>query len=150
MQSLKYHPDRAGASCTAAFQRVAQAFAVLNDGDKRAAYDQGGDVKTSRKGGGDDDDEDEEEDEEHKQSLREEIERKFYPGEYLCVIFAAAVRRGPSDCSPPPLQQSATSIGRLGRRISTSASSRRRRPSNRDAASGSTRTARWLGRGGVH
>jgi tetratricopeptide (TPR) repeat protein len=78
MRSLKHHPDRVGASGTAAFQRIAEAFAVLSDADKRAAFDQGLDVKAKRKDGGDDDD-DEEEREEHKQSLREEIERKYFP-----------------------------------------------------------------------
>ena len=43
-----------------------------------AAYDQGADVQTKR---GDDSD-DSEEDEEHKQSLREEVERKYYPERY--------------------------------------------------------------------
>jgi tetratricopeptide (TPR) repeat protein len=81
MRSLKYHPDRAGASHTAAFQRVAAAFAVLSDADKRAAYDQGVDVKAARKDGRDEDDS-EDEAEEHKQSLREEIERKYYPERY--------------------------------------------------------------------
>ena len=85
MQSLKYHPDRAGASCTAAFQRVATAYAVLSDADKRAIFDSGGDVKASKKGGGDDDSE--EEAEEHKQSLREEIERKYYPERYAYLPF---------------------------------------------------------------
>lgn len=57
MRSLKYHPDRAGAACTAAFQRIAGAFAVLSDAEKRAVYDQGGDVKAARKDGRDDDSE---------------------------------------------------------------------------------------------
>ena len=50
---------------------------MLSDADKRALFDSGGDVKASKKGGCDDDSE--EEAEEHKQSLREEIERKYYP-----------------------------------------------------------------------
>eukprot|EP00965_Chrysotila_dentata_P074033 2445406-Pleurochrysis_carterae.AAC.5 len=75
--SLKYHPDRKNGS-TAAFQRIAAAFQTLSDADKRAAYDQGADVKTSR---GNDDDSDDE-DEAHRQSLREEIERKYYPERY--------------------------------------------------------------------
>jgi hypothetical protein len=86
MKSLKYHPDRAGASYTAAFQRVASAFAVLSDPEKRQAYDEGKDVKASRKDGRDDDDS-EEEAEEHKQSLREEIERKYYPERYEYLPF---------------------------------------------------------------
>ena len=97
MQSLKYHPDRAGASCTAAFQRVATAYAVLSDADKRAVFDSGGDVKASKKGGGDDDSE--EEAEEHKQSLREEIERKYYP-----EVSCRTRERAPEACraDPPP------------------------------------------------
>jgi tetratricopeptide (TPR) repeat protein len=78
MRSLKYHPDKAGIDCTAAFQRIALAYAVLSDGDKRADYDQGKDVKASRKDGKDEDDS-EEEAEEHRQSLREEVNRKYYP-----------------------------------------------------------------------
>ena len=103
MRSLKFHPDRKGGS-TAAFQRIHAAFQVgarptlghspgpqcklhsddrprlptsqtLSDADKRAAYDQGVDIRTRR---GDD----EEEDDETRQSLREEIERKYYPERY--------------------------------------------------------------------
>ena len=81
MRSLKYHPDRKGGS-TQAFQRIAQAFQTLSDADKRSAYDQGVDIKTKRGGGGSDDDSSEEEDEERRQSLREEIERKYYPERY--------------------------------------------------------------------
>ena len=85
MRSLKFHPDRAGASSTAAFQRVAKAFDVLSDPDKRSAYDEGKDVKAKRKHG--DEDDSEEEAEEHKQSLREEIERKYYPERYEYLPF---------------------------------------------------------------
>ena len=81
MRSLKFHPDRKG-GCTKAFQRIAQAFQTLSDADKRAAYDQGVDVKTRGRGGGSGSDSDSEEDEEQKQSLREEIERKYYPERY--------------------------------------------------------------------
>ena len=77
LRSLKFHPDRKGGS-TAAFQRIAQAFQTLSDPDKRSAYDQGVDIKSKRGGGSDSDDSDGE-DEEQKQSLREEIERKYYP-----------------------------------------------------------------------
>jgi curved DNA-binding protein CbpA len=80
MRSLKYHPDRKGGS-TAAFQRIAQAFQTLSDGDKRANYDAGVDIKT-RRGGGSDEDDSSDEDEERKQTLREEIERKYYPERY--------------------------------------------------------------------
>ena len=79
MRSLKYHPDRKGGS-TAAFQRIAQAFQTLSDPHKRAVYDQGGDLKSKR--GGRDSDDSEDDDEERKQSLREEIERKYYPERY--------------------------------------------------------------------
>ena len=81
MRSLKFHPDRKNGS-TAAFQRIAQAFQTLSDPDKRANYDQGVDIKTRRGGGGGSDSDSEEEDEERKQSLREEIERKYYPERY--------------------------------------------------------------------
>ena len=54
-----------------------QAFQTLSDRDKRAAYDQGGDIK-SRRGGGESDGSDGS-DEEQQQSLREEIERKYFP-----------------------------------------------------------------------
>ena len=79
MRSLKYHPDRKGGS-TAAFQRIAQAFQTLSDPDKRNMYDQGVDIKSKRGGGDSDDSEDDEE--ENKQSLREEIERRYYPERY--------------------------------------------------------------------
>ena len=46
---------------------------------RRWTDDQGVDIKTKRGGGGSDDDSSEEEDEERRQSLREEIERKYYP-----------------------------------------------------------------------
>jgi hypothetical protein len=78
MRSLKFHPDRKGGS-TATFQRIAQAFQTLSDTHKRAAYDQGSDIKCKR-GGGDGSSDDE--DEERQQSLREEIERKYYPERY--------------------------------------------------------------------
>jgi hypothetical protein len=45
--------------------------------EERAAYDQGGDIK-SRRGGGESDGSDGS-DEEQQQSLREEIERKYFP-----------------------------------------------------------------------
>lgn len=38
-------------------QRIAEAFNILSDTDKRAAFDQGLDVKAKRKGGDDDDEE---------------------------------------------------------------------------------------------
>jgi len=85
MRSLKYHPDRKGGS-TAAFQRIASAFQTLSDPEKRAAYDQGTDVKASSRGGGSGSDS-EEEDEEHKKTLREEIERHYYPERYEFLPF---------------------------------------------------------------
>lgn len=78
MMSLKYHPDRKGGS-TAAFQRIAAAYQCLSDADERRKYDEGGDLKSRRAGDSDDSDADEEE---NKQSLREEIERKYYPERY--------------------------------------------------------------------
>jgi DnaJ-class molecular chaperone len=83
MRSLKYHPDRKGGS-TRAFQRIAAAFHTLSDPIKRADYDRGGDVKTKRAGAESDS---EEEDEAHKTSLREEIERKYFPERYEYLPF---------------------------------------------------------------
>ena len=37
--ALRHHPDRAGESSTAVFQRIAEAYAVLSDVNSRAAYD---------------------------------------------------------------------------------------------------------------
>jgi DnaJ-class molecular chaperone len=37
--ALQYHPDRAGPSSTAAFQRIARAYEVLSDPLARASYD---------------------------------------------------------------------------------------------------------------
>ncbi|KAH8058952.1 hypothetical protein JL722_5495 [Aureococcus anophagefferens] len=56
LRSLKYHPDKKGGS-TFAFQRVREAFDTLSDPEKRRA-------------------------DEEKPSLREEIERKYYPERY--------------------------------------------------------------------
>ena len=39
--ALKFHPDRAGPAATAQFQRIAEAYRVLSDGDARAQYDRG-------------------------------------------------------------------------------------------------------------
>jgi tetratricopeptide (TPR) repeat protein len=74
MMSLKFHPDRAGGS-TVAFQRVAAAYETLSDAERRTAYDEGTDVKKTK----DDSDDDGEHEE---QSLREEIERKYFPERY--------------------------------------------------------------------
>jgi tetratricopeptide (TPR) repeat protein len=79
MMSLKYHPDKPTGN-TAAFQRIATAFETLSDPDKRLAFDEGGDIKVKR--GGKDDDDSDEEDEEHKTTMKEEVEREFYPERY--------------------------------------------------------------------
>eukprot|EP01062_Namystynia_karyoxenos_P007276 TRINITY_DN12559_c0_g1_i1.p2 TRINITY_DN12559_c0_g1~~TRINITY_DN12559_c0_g1_i1.p2 ORF type:complete len:936 (+),score=296.76 TRINITY_DN12559_c0_g1_i1:116-2809(+) len=71
IMSLKYHPDRPGGS-TQLFQRIAQAYDVLSDPQKRRAYDDGGDIKKDK---GDDSSDDEREE----RSLREEVERKYFP-----------------------------------------------------------------------
>lgn len=80
MRSLKYHPDRKDGN-TAAFQRINHAYQILSDPEKRRAYDDGSDIKVKR-GGRDDSDESEEDDEEHKTTMREEVEREFYPERY--------------------------------------------------------------------
>ena len=80
MMSLKYHPDRKGGS-TAAFQRISVAYKILCDGTTRRDYDEGNDLK-SRRGGKDSDSDEYASDEENKQTLREEIERKYYPERY--------------------------------------------------------------------
>merc|ERR1712110_886154 len=72
--SLKFHPDKEGGS-TPAFQRVAQAYETLSDPEKRRTYDEGGDLKAGKE----DDSSDEEREQ---QSLREEIERKYFPERY--------------------------------------------------------------------
>jgi hypothetical protein len=84
MRSLQFHPDRnRNVGNTAAFQRIAQAYEVLSDPDKRQAYDEGSDIKVKRgKSDDDSDDSDEGEDEEHKTTLREEVEREYYPERY--------------------------------------------------------------------
>jgi tetratricopeptide (TPR) repeat protein len=82
MRSLQFHPDRnRQAGNTAAFQRIAEAYQVLSDPDKRRAYDEGVDIKVKR-GRKDEDDDSEDEEEEHKTTMREEVEREFYPERY--------------------------------------------------------------------
>ena len=44
MRSLQFHPDRKAGN-TGAFQRIAEAYEVLSDEEKRRAYDEGGDIK---------------------------------------------------------------------------------------------------------
>lgn len=80
MRSLKFHPDKKGGH-TAAFQRIAEAYQTLSDPDKRQAYDEGGDIKVKR-GRRDEDDDSDDSEEEHKTSMREEVEREFYPEKY--------------------------------------------------------------------
>ena len=79
MMSLKYHPDRAGGSTTA-FQLVSTAYETLSHADKRAAYDEGADMKKKKKR--DDDDSEESDDEDGAKPLREEVERKYFPERY--------------------------------------------------------------------
>lgn len=81
MMSLKYHPDKPTGN-TAAFQRIATAFETLSDPEKRLAFDEGGDIKVKRGGKDNNDDDSEEEDEEHKTTMKEEVEREFYPERY--------------------------------------------------------------------
>ncbi|CAJ1340940.1 unnamed protein product, partial [Effrenium voratum] len=69
LMSLKYHPDKQGGS-TRDFQRIATAYETLSDPGKRRAYDDGADLKKKE----DSDDSDREE-----KSLREEVERKYFP-----------------------------------------------------------------------
>lgn len=78
--SLKAHPDRAGGSTTA-FQLVALAFETLSDPEKRQLYDDGVDLRKKKKKSSDLDSESDSEDEDgnKKKSLREEIERKYFP-----------------------------------------------------------------------
>jgi tetratricopeptide (TPR) repeat protein len=80
MRSLKFHPDKKGGH-TAAFQRIAEAYHTLSDVDKRQAYDEGGDIKVKR-GRRDEDDDSDDSEEEHKTTMREEVEREFYPEKY--------------------------------------------------------------------
>jgi hypothetical protein len=80
MRSLKFHPDKKGGH-TAAFQRIAEAYQTLSDADKRQAYDEGGDIKVKR-GRRDEDDDSDDSEEEHKTSMREEVEREYYPEKY--------------------------------------------------------------------
>ena len=81
MMSLKYHPDRPKGS-TAAFQRIAGAYQTLSDPQKRRDYDDGSDIKSRRGGKDSDSDDGYASDEENKQTLREEIERKYFPERY--------------------------------------------------------------------
>jgi len=70
LMSLKYHPDKQGGS-TRDFQRIATAYETLSDPAKRHAYDEGADLKKPE--------DDSEESEREEKSLREEVERKYFP-----------------------------------------------------------------------
>jgi len=74
--SLKFHPDKEGGS-TRAFQRIATAYQTLSDPEKRQLYDEGADLK--QHGNNSDSDSD---NERETKSLREEIERKYFPERY--------------------------------------------------------------------
>jgi len=76
LMSLKYHPDKEGGS-TRAFQLIATAYKTLSDVEKRALYDDGADVKKGR--GASDSESESGKDE---RSLREEVERKYFPERY--------------------------------------------------------------------
>lgn len=81
--SLKYHPDKKTGS-TLAFQRVREAFDTLSDPAKRRAYDLGDDIRKPQH----DSDSSEYSDDEHaKPSLREEVERKYWPERYKSLPF---------------------------------------------------------------
>jgi molecular chaperone DnaJ len=51
--ALRWHPDRAGAASTELFQRISEAYQVLSDASRRAAYDGGlGEAKAPGNGEG--------------------------------------------------------------------------------------------------
>lgn len=74
LKSIKWHPDKPGGSTTA-FQRIAEAYEILSNEEKRKAYDLGEDLK--QKGGDDSDSE-----ERNEKSLHEQVERKYFPERY--------------------------------------------------------------------
>jgi tetratricopeptide (TPR) repeat protein len=88
MRSLQFHPDRKEGH-TAAFQRIAAAYEILSDENKRRGYDEGQDIKVKKGQNSDDeeDDDSEAEAEEHKTTLREEVEREYYPERYSFLPF---------------------------------------------------------------
>jgi len=75
IRSLKFHPDKASGS-TIAFQRVAEAFEVLSDPDKRSQYDLGEDLHHKRADASDSDSDNQQ------RSLHEQVERKWFPERY--------------------------------------------------------------------
>jgi len=86
LMSLKVHPDKAGGSA-AAFHQVAEAFETLSDPEKRQLYDDGVDTtkkrKKKEKGPYDSESsESEDEDGNKKKSLREEVERRYFPDHF--------------------------------------------------------------------
>jgi DnaJ-class molecular chaperone len=82
LRSLKYHPDKKTGS-TFAFQRVRTAYETLSDPEKRRAHDLGQDIEKPPKN----DDSDSEYSDDEKVSLREEIERKYWPERYEFLPF---------------------------------------------------------------
>ena len=81
LRSLKFHPDKASGS-TVAFQRVAEAFDVLSDPEKRSQYDLGGDLNKKKKKMDDTDSSSDDDNPEKKRSLHEQVERKWFPERY--------------------------------------------------------------------
>ena len=86
LMSLKVHPDKAGGSA-AGFHQVAEAFETLSDPEKRQLYDDGVDTtkkrKKKEKGPYDSESsESEDEDGNKKKSLREEVERRYFPDHF--------------------------------------------------------------------
>eukprot|EP00928_Gymnodinium_smaydae_P031713 TRINITY_DN23192_c0_g1_i1.p1 TRINITY_DN23192_c0_g1~~TRINITY_DN23192_c0_g1_i1.p1 ORF type:complete len:1040 (-),score=169.04 TRINITY_DN23192_c0_g1_i1:75-3143(-) len=77
LMSLKYHPDKQGGS-TRAFQQIAVAYQTLSDPEKRRAYDDGADIGKERRSGEDSSSDSDRE----KKTLREEVERKYFPERY--------------------------------------------------------------------
>jgi hypothetical protein len=83
LRSLKVHPDKKGGSVEA-FQLVATAYETLSNPQKRQLYDDGVDVNKKKKKkknryGEEESSDSEDEDGNKKKSLREEIERKYFP-----------------------------------------------------------------------
>eukprot|EP00931_Biecheleriopsis_adriatica_P029606 TRINITY_DN17557_c0_g1_i3.p1 TRINITY_DN17557_c0_g1~~TRINITY_DN17557_c0_g1_i3.p1 ORF type:complete len:257 (+),score=35.21 TRINITY_DN17557_c0_g1_i3:414-1184(+) len=76
VMSLKFHPDKENGS-TRAFQRIATAYETLSDPAKRQLYDEGADLGKSKSDSDSDSD-----DERQQRTLREEIERKYFPERY--------------------------------------------------------------------
>jgi len=91
LMSLKVHPDKKGGSAVA-FHLVAEAFETLSDVEKRQLYDDGVDINKKRKKKDrdpydDSSSESEDEDGNKKKSLREEVERKYFPDHFKFLPF---------------------------------------------------------------